>query len=52
MVPLVPGLAWATAGAEEATGADGIRGRGPAVAQVLVPVPVLAKALVRLQVPM
>ena len=50
--PLVPGLAWATAGVEEAMGADGIRARGPAVAQVLVLVPVLAKAQVRPQVPM
>ena len=41
MVLLVPGLAWATAGVEEAAGADGIRAREPAAAQVLVLVPVL-----------
>jgi len=50
-VPLVPGLAWATA-TVEATGADGIRVRELAVAQVLDLDLVLVLVLVRLQVPM
>ena len=55
-VPLVPGLAWAMAGVDEATGVDGIRAREPAVAQVLeLDLELgldLVLVLVQLQVPM